>query len=316
MVDRIEETAIVPIDLARSRFDRAAADLFPEFSRARLQQWIQSGELTVDGATQQPKFKVNAGAVITINAVPEVLEDHPEEIPLEIVFEDESILVVNKPTGLVVHPGAGNRTGTMLNALLHHCADLEAVPRAGIVHRLDKETTGLMVVAKTLQAQTHLVAELQEREVSRIYEALVYGVVQRPGFVDAAMGRHHTQRTKMTIRDDGKPAVTHYRAIQTFSRYTRLELALETGRTHQIRVHMQHLGYPLIGDPTYGGHFRSPPAPSAPELEEALRSFPRQALHARRLSFIHPTTLEGVSFETKLPEDMRSFLKVLETYAS
>ena len=156
--------------------------------------------MTVDGATQQPKFKVNAGAVITINAVPEVLEDHPEEIPLEIVFEDESILVVNKPTGLVVHPGAGNRTGTMLNALLHHCADLEAVPRAGIVHRLDKETTGLMVVAKTLQAQTHLVAELQEREVSRIYEALVYGVVQRPGFVDAAMGRHHTQRT-VVFRD-------------------------------------------------------------------------------------------------------------------
>ena len=316
MVDRIEETAIVPLDLARSRFDRAAANLFPEYSRARLQQWIQSGELTVDGATQQPKFKVNAGAVIAINAVPEVLEDHPEEIPLDIVFEDESIVVINKPTGLVVHPGAGNRTGTLLNALLHHCSGLEAIPRAGIVHRLDKETTGLMVVAKTLQAQNHLVSELQEREVSRIYEAVVYGAIQRPGLVDAAMGRHHTQRTKMAIRSDGKPAVTHYRALQVFSRYTRLELALETGRTHQIRVHMQHLGYPLIGDPTYGGHFRAPPAPCPPELEIALRDFPRQALHARSLSFIHPLTLEEVAFEVELPDDMTSLLATLESYAS
>lgn len=315
MVDRIEQQAIVPANLARLRFDRVAADLFPEFSRARLQQWIQSGELTMDGGVHQPKQKVNAGAVLEINAVPEVLEDAAEDLPLEIVFEDEAVLVLNKPAGLVVHPGAGNRTGTLLNALLHHEPELEVIPRAGIVHRLDKNTTGLMVVAKTLQAQNHLVAELQERRVSRIYEALVYGVLERPGSVDVAIGRHQTQRTKMAVRSDGKSALTHYKAIELYDCYTHVELRLETGRTHQIRVHMQHLGFPLIGDPTYGGHFRSPPGKELDDLGEALRTFPRQALHARRLSFLHPERDETVKFEAALPDDMSDLLTMLATYA-
>lgn len=312
MVDPIQEKAIVPINLARMRFDRVAADLFPEFSRGRLQQWIQSGELTIDGVSQAPKFKVNAGAVLVIDAIPEVLDDFAEEIPLDIIYEDEEVLVINKPAGLVVHPGAGNRTGTLLNALLHHCGDLEAIPRAGIVHRLDKNTTGLMVVAKTLPAQNHLVAELQDREVSRVYEAIAYGVLKRPGFVEAPMGRHRTQRTKMSVRDDGKSALTHYKAIKTYSRYTHLELSLETGRTHQIRVHMQHLGYPLVGDPTYGGHFRSPPGVDLSPLAIALRDFPRQALHARRLSFLHPNGDEEVSFEVPLPNDMVELIGIMD----
>jgi 23S rRNA pseudouridine1911/1915/1917 synthase len=311
MVDRIEQQAVVPAKLARQRFDRVAADLFPDFSRARLQQWIQSGELTLDGATQQAKFKVHAGAQLSINAVPETIEDEAESIPLEVVFEDSAVLVLNKPSGLVVHPGAGNPTGTLLNALLHHCPDLEGIPRAGIVHRLDKNTTGLMVVAKTLQAQNHLVAELQARRVSRIYEALVYGVLTRPGTVDVAIGRHHTQRTKMTVRGDGKPAITHYRALHLFTRYSHMELALETGRTHQIRVHMQHLGFPLIGDPTYGGHFRAPPGKALDELGETLKHFPRQALHARRLSFPHPESGEEMSFAAELPADMTRLLETL-----
>lgn len=315
MVDPIQQKAIVPLSLARQRFDRVAADLFPEFSRARLQQWIQTGELTIDGSSQAPKFKVNAGAELVLSAVPEVLEDQAEDIALDVVFEDESVMVINKPAGLVVHPGAGNRTGTLLNALLHHCPTLEVVPRAGIVHRLDKNTTGLMMVAKTLQAQAQLVSELQERNVSRIYEAIVYGVLQRPGTVDAAIGRHHTQRTRMAVRPDGKPAVTHYKTLKAYDRYSHVELSLETGRTHQIRVHMQHIGYPLVGDPTYGGHFRSPPAKPQDQHAEALglalKSFPRQALHARRLSFAHPSSGEPLEFIAPLTDDMVGLLNLL-----
>ena len=312
----IQKQAIVPVSMSRHRFDRVAADLFPEFSRARLQQWIQSGELTIDGQLQAPKFKVDTGAILRLNAVPETLTDSPEDIPLEIIFEDESVLVLDKHDGLVVHPGAGNRNGTLLNALLHHCPRLEEVPRAGIVHRLDKRTTGLMVVAKTLQAQNHLVKELQDRHVKRIYEALVYGVIVRPGKVEAAVGRHRTQRTKMSVRDDGKDAVTHYRSLEQFQRYSHVELSLQTGRTHQIRVHMQHLGNPLIGDPTYGGHFRHPPGNQENELVSALHSFPRQALHARRLSFVHPSSGEECEFESILPDDMAELLVLLRQYAS
>ncbi|MFT7091235.1 MAG: 23S rRNA pseudouridine1911/1915/1917 synthase [Candidatus Azotimanducaceae bacterium] len=300
--------------MSRLRFDRVAADLFPDFSRARLQQWIQSGELTLNGQVQVPKYKVDVGAVLVLSATPETLNNVAEDIPLSILFEDEQILVLDKPDGLVVHPGAGNRDGTLLNALLHHCPRLDEIPRAGIVHRLDKRTTGLMVVAKTLQAQNYLVRELQLRQVKRIYEALVYGVIVRPGKVEAPIGRHKTQRTKMSIRDDGKEAVTRYRSLEVFERYSHVELSLQTGRTHQIRVHMQYLGFPLIGDPTYGGHFRHPPGKEQNGLVKGLLEFPRQALHARQLSFVHPASEEICEFESPLTEDMSDLLGLLRTH--
>jgi len=311
----IQDQAIVPATMSRLRFDRVAADLFPEFSRARLQQWIQSGELTINGQVKVPKYKVDVGAVLVLSATPETLDNAAEDIPLNILYEDEQILVLDKPDGLVVHPGAGNRDGTLLNALLHHCPRLDEIPRAGIVHRLDKRTTGLMVVAKTLSAQNYLVRELQQRQVKRIYEALVYGVIVRPGKVEAPIGRHKTQRTKMSIRDDGKDAVTHYRSLEVFERYSHVELSLQTGRTHQIRVHMQHLGFPLIGDPTYGGHFRHPPGKEESDLVKGLLGFPRQALHARRLSFVHPASEENCEFESPLTEDMADLLGLLRTHA-
>lgn len=311
----IQDQATVPATMSRLRFDRVAADLFPEFSRARLQQWIQSGELTINGQAQVPKYKVDVGAVLVLSAIPETLDNLPEDIPLNIVFEDEQILVLDKPDGLVVHPGAGNRDGTLLNALLHHCPRLDEIPRAGIVHRLDKRTTGLMVVAKTLPVQNYLVRELQERRVKRVYEALVYGVIVRPSKVDAPIGRHKTQRTKMSIRDDGKEAVTHYRALEAFERYSHIELSLQTGRTHQIRVHMKHLGFPLIGDPTYGGHFRHPPGKEENPLVKGLLGFPRQALHARHLSFVHPLSEEICEFESPLAEDMAELLGLLRVHA-
>jgi len=308
----INHSATVPPELSLKRLDQAVATMFPQYSRSRLQQWIESGELTVDGQRQKSKSKVPLGARILINATPDVTYHEAESIPLDIVFEDASILVLNKPSGLVVHPGAGNQTGTLLNALLHHCPDLEGIPRAGIVHRLDKNTTGLMVVAKSLESQNQLVIQLQAREVSRIYEAVAYGPIRLTGKVDAPIGRHPQTRIKMSIQEDGKEAITNYRALETFRSHTHLELSLETGRTHQIRVHMRHIGHPLVGDPAYGGTFKIPGNSPDPHLVECLRDFPRQALHARRLSFIHPVEKETVEFETPLPEDLTTLIELLK----
>jgi len=235
-----------------------------------------------------------------------------QEIDLDIVYEDDDILVLNKPAGIVVHPGAGNHDSTLLNALLNHCPGIDVVPRAGIVHRLDKDTTGLMVVAKTIPAHTHLVAELQEREISREYEAIVNGTLVAGGTVDAAIGRHQTKRTSMAVRHDGKPAVTHYRIIEKFADFTHLRLKLESGRTHQIRVHMSHIRHPLVGDPLYGGRTRLPKGASE-ELIAMLRGFSRQALHAVQLGLFHPTSGEWMVWQAPLPDDfvaLRDSLKL------
>ena len=307
--EHIEQQQQVPMERSGVRFDQVAAELFPDYSRSRLQAWIKEGALTVDGETRKAKEKLLGGEILKLSARLEVQGRwQPEAIPLDIVYEDDHILVLNKPADFVVHPAAGNHTGTLLNALLHHCPDLDKLPRAGIVHRLDKDTTGLMVVAKTLPAQTDLVAQLQERSVSREYEAIVQGVMTGGGMVEAPIGRHPRQRTKMAVVNfGGKEAVTHYRVIERFADHTHVRLKLETGRTHQIRVHMAHIKYPLIGDPLYAGRFKIPKGISE-ELVTQLRGFSRQALHAAQLGLIHPATDEYMEWSVPLPADMQALL--------
>ncbi|HCF9492846.1 TPA: 23S rRNA pseudouridine(1911/1915/1917) synthase RluD, partial [Pseudomonas aeruginosa] len=271
MSDMIQRAAEVPFELGGQRLDQIAAQLFPEHSRSRLAGWIKDGRLTVDGAVLRPRDIVHSGAQLVLEAEQEAQGEWlAQDIELEIVYEDEHILVIDKPAGLVVHPAAGHQDGTLLNALLYHVPDIANVPRAGIVHRLDKDTTGLMVVAKTLEAHTKLVAQLQARSVSRIYEAIVIGVITFGGTIDAPIGRHGVQRQKMAVVDAGKVAVSHYRVLERFRAHTHTRVKLETGRTHQIRVHMSHIGYPLVGDPVYGGRFRIPPVASQ-TLVQTLR---------------------------------------------
>lgn len=310
--DLIDEMAEVSMACIGRRFDQIAADLFTDYSRSRLQQWIKQGQLLVDGQQQTPKYKLQGGEVLHLQTRLQSEGDwQAEDIPLDVVFEDQHILVINKPADLVVHPAAGNRCGTLLNGLLHHCPSLVSIPRAGIVHRLDKDTTGLMVVAKTLRAQTDLVAQLQARSMGREYEALVSGVVTAGGTVDQPIGRHRTQRTKMAVISDGKDARTHYRVLKRFSGHSYLRLKLETGRTHQIRVHMAHIRHPIIGDDNYAGRMRIHKGASA-ELRQRLVEFPRQALHARELSLSHPESGEPMSWSTALPIDMQCLLEGLE----
>jgi 23S rRNA pseudouridine1911/1915/1917 synthase len=308
----IQLRAEVPYDLGGQRLDQVAAQLFSEFSRSRLTTWIKEGRLTVDDAVLRPRDTVHAGAMLALSAEQEAQGEWvAQDIPLDIVYEDEQILVINKPSGLVVHPAAGHADGTLLNALLHHVPDIINVPRAGIVHRLDKDTTGLMVVAKTLQAQTRLVEQLQARSVSRVYEAIVIGVIITGGTINAPIGRHGQQRQRMAIIEGGKPAVSHYRVLERFRSHTHVRVKLETGRTHQIRVHMAHIGYPLVGDPHYSGRFRIPPAASQ-TLVQSLREFPRQALHARFLELDHPVTGERMKWESPLPDDFVWLLTLLQ----
>ncbi|MET1081095.1 MAG: 23S rRNA pseudouridine(1911/1915/1917) synthase RluD [Pseudomonas sp.] len=307
----IELRAVVPSDLGGQRLDQLAAQLFPEHSRSRLTAWIKEGLLTVDGAVIRPRDIVHGGSVLELNAEQEAQGEWlAQDIALDIVYEDEHILVLNKPAGLVVHPAVGHQDGTLLNALLHHVPDIINVPRAGIVHRLDKDTTGLMVVAKTLQAQTQLVDQLQKRSVSRIYECIVIGVITSGGKIDAPIGRHGQQRQRMAVMAGGKQAVSHYRVLERFRAHTHTRVKLETGRTHQIRVHMAHINYPLVGDPAYGGRFRIPPAASA-TLVQSLKEFPRQALHARFLELDHPITGQRMKWQSPLPEDFVWLLTLL-----
>ncbi len=313
MADQLQQSARVPADMGGMRFDQAASGLFPEFSRARLQAWIRDGQLTLDGRQAKPKDRLLGGEELRLEAELEPQGTwEPEAIELHIVHEDDDLLVINKPAGLVVHPAAGNHTGTLLNALLHHCPELEGVPRAGIVHRLDKDTTGLMVVAKTLSAHTDLVEQLQERIVSREYEAVAIGTMTGGGTVDAPIGRHPRQRKLMAVLEKGgKRAVTHYRLVERFAAHTHIRVKLETGRTHQIRVHMAHIRHPLVGDATYAGRFKIPKGASD-ELIYELKSFPRQALHAARLGLEHPGTGEYQEWTAPLPDDFQSLLAALK----
>lgn len=299
---------VIPAQLAGLRLDQVLAKLAPEYSRSRLQSWIREERVRLDGGSCHSRQKVWGGESVHIEASPDPLETAhtPQYMALSVLFEDDALLVIDKPAGLVVHPGNGNREGTLLNALLHHAPELSSIPRAGIVHRLDKETSGLLVVAKTLESQTSLVRQLQDRHVKRQYLALVHGIVSRNGTIDAPVGRHPTQRTKMAVVEKGKPARTHYRVLQTFSGCTLLECSLESGRTHQIRVHMQHIGHPLVGDPVYGKK------PASSENAALLSGFPRQALHARRLAFDHPQCGNLMEFESPLPEDMAHLLEKLQ----
>ena len=311
MSEIIQLSAEVPSELGGQRLDQVAAQIFAEHSRSRLAGWIKEGRLTVDGAVLRPRDIVYGGARLVLEAEREAqVEFLAQDIALNIVFEDEHLLVIDKPAGLVVHPAAGHADGTLLNALLHHAPELASVPRAGIVHRLDKDTTGLMVVAKSLEAHTNLVAQLQARTVSRIYEAIVVGVVTAGGTVDAPIGRHSQQRQKMAVNKTGKPAVSHYRVLERFRAHTHVRVKLETGRTHQIRVHMAHIHFPLVGDPVYGGRFRIPPAAN-PLLVESLRDYPRQALHARFLELEHPASGERMGWESELPDDFVELLNLL-----
>jgi 23S rRNA pseudouridine1911/1915/1917 synthase len=321
MSNSIQASVLVPINLGNKRLDKIAAELFPDFSRSRLQQWIVDGKLTVDGETRRIRDKMIGGENLELDVILEAEGDwEAENIPLDVVYEDDDIVVINKPSGLVVHPAAGNYSGTLLNALLYHYPGIENVPRAGIVHRLDKDTTGLMVVAKTLQAQTQLVNQLQDRSMGREYEAITMGVMTGGGVVEAPIARHPTSRTKMAVAPEGmgKEAITHYRVLKKFNAHTHIRCKLETGRTHQIRVHMSHIGYPLVGDQTYFGRFRLPKGISL-HMRQVLQGFQRQALHARELSLWHPTTDEYMTWDVELPEDFQSLLQSLadeqsETY--
>jgi len=314
MTERIQLQAAVPPEMDNDRLDQVAARLFPDYSRSRLQGWIKKGDLLVDGKQLRPRDKVHDGAELSIDTEPEqAVAWQPQAIDLDIIYEDEHILVLNKPAGLVVHPAAGHADGTLVNALLAHAPDMAQLPRGGIVHRLDMETSGIMVAAKSLLAHQDLVAQLQERTVKREYVAVCIGIMTGGGTVDEPMGRHPKQRKKMAVLAvGGKPAITHYRVTRRFGHHTQVAVNLETGRTHQIRVHMAHKHYPLVGDPPSGGRPKIPKGASE-ELIAALRGFPRQALHARALGLIHPQTGEELHFECPLPDDIQGLLNVLES---
>lgn len=306
-------TAEVSANQMGQRLDQTLAELFPDYSRSRLKTWIEASQVKLNGEIANvPRAKVYGGENVEI--VVEVEDEtrfEPQNIPLNIVYEDDDIIVINKPKDLVVHPGAGNPDGTVLNALLYHYPPIAEVPRAGIVHRLDKDTTGLMVVAKTIPAQTKLVRDLQQRKITREYEAIASGIMTKGGMVDEPMARHPTKRTLMAVHPMGKPAVTHYRIMENFRNYTRLRLRLETGRTHQIRVHMAHIAHPLLGDQTYGGRPR-PPKHASEYLMETMRNFKRQALHAVMLRLAHPISGEMMEWYAPLPDDFVGLVQALK----
>ncbi len=305
-------TATVPADLAGERLDRVLARLFQDYSRARMQRWVRAGRVRVDGSTCcDTRVRLGGGERLDVQPAPEPAQClRAEARPLTLLHRDRHLLVLDKPAGLVVHPGAGNPDHTLVNALLHLEPALAHLPRAGLVHRLDKNTSGLMVVACTVECLTRLSRLIAARDVHRGYEAVVHGVPTPEGRVEAPVGRHRVQRTRMSVRPGGRYAVTHFRRLRAFRAHAHLELELETGRTHQIRVHMAHLGHPLVGDREYGG-VRTPPRSLGETAAAAVGAFARQALHARRLAFIHPMTDEPMALESPLPTDLASLLDAL-----
>ena len=314
MTKRVRLDGVVPGTLCGLRTDVALARMFPEHSRARLQQWIRAGAATLDGAAVQAKDRVAGGERVRIHG--EVAGDEESAAqpgPLAVLHQDPDLLVLDKPPGLVVHPGAGNRDGTLLNRLLAHDPGLRTVPRAGLVHRLDKNTSGLMLVARSLAAHTRLVAQIRAREVERIYEAVVAGAPPAHGTVEAPIGRDRARRTRMAVQARGKHAVTRWRVVERYRRHARLEVSLETGRTHQIRVHLAHVGHPIVGDPTYG---RRRPRGCAGGGPETVSAFARQALHARRLSLSHPTSGRALDIESELAPDVLGLVRALRADAA
>ncbi|WP_020410251.1 23S rRNA pseudouridine(1911/1915/1917) synthase RluD [Hahella ganghwensis] len=312
MSRQIQETFIVPDHLALQRIDIVAVELLPDYSRSRLQSWIKSGDLKVNGLAVKPKDKVMARDEITLDVELEPEGDWvAEDIALDIVYEDKHLLVINKPADLVVHPAPGHRGGTVVNAVLHHCPELESIPRAGVVHRLDKDTSGLMVIAKSLLAHQSLVDQLQTRSMGREYEAVVKGELTGGGMVNEPIARNPQNRQKMAVVSNGKKAITHYRVLHRFIGFTHLRLKLETGRTHQIRVHLAHINHGIVGDPSYGGRPRLPKGMSEEAIHK-VQSFPRQALHAKALALMHPETGEKMSWEVPLPEDMLELVECLK----
>lgn len=308
----IEHQLTIPESLASQRLDKALAEVLPQYSRAKLVEWLKNGEILINGQVLAPKVKVQGLESVQVKAQLQQEETHrPEPIELDIVFEDEHILVLNKKAGQVVHPAAGHHDGTLLNGLLHHAPILSTLPRAGIVHRLDKDTTGLMVVAKSLEAHHQLVKLLHDREIDRHYFAICNGYMIAGKTIETQFGRHPVNRLKMAVVKEGKPAITHIRVAQRFKAHTLVDVKLQTGRTHQIRVHMSHIKYPLVGDPLYGGRNKLPTGCDE-ALRETLSNFKRQALHAYQLKFAHPISQAPLSFEAPMPDDMLMLINQLK----
>lgn len=313
MSEMLQLDGLIPDESIGLRLDQALAQLFPDYSRGQLTKWIKAGHVLVDNQkAMRPRDAVSGGERILITATIEIVDETwtAEKIQLDIIHEDDDVMIINKPAGMVVHPGAGNQHGTLVNALLNHAPQLETIPRAGIVHRIDKGTTGLLMIAKTLPAHNSLVSQLQERSVQREYQAIALGVLTAGGTIDEPIGRHHIDRKRMAVTNSGKPSITHYRVEQRFQAHTHIRCKLETGRTHQIRVHMAHIRHPLLGDSVYGGRFKFPKGVSE-QCREAVKGFNRQALHAGLLGFIHPKTEQEVSWQVDMPEDMRNMLALL-----
>ena len=313
-MSKLQLQLIIPDELSGKRLDKALSYLIPEYSRSRIQSWIKSGDVNINESTCSQRSEVHIGDIIVIDTCINNIEKHQAEaIYLDILHEDEALIIINKPTGLIIHPGAGNPNHTLVNALLNFDENLDAIPRAGIIHRLDKETTGVLVVARTLESHTNLVNQLQKRDIKREYQSIVCGQLTSGGSIENKIGRHPKQRTKMAVINNGKTATTHYRVIKRYQHYTHLHVQLETGRTHQIRVHMSHMKHPIVGDPVYGNN-KSIQKGVDYSLREFILNFNRQALHASSLELTHPISKEKMKFVAKLPDDILVLIGALDDY--